>query len=205
MQDSPISRRPSVVTFDKDAFDEACATLMRLAVHEGCPDLLIGIKTGGLHVANSMAKAVGYSVPVLAITCRRPSSQYKSGLAGLKKLLTRLPRPVIDLLRVVEHKLLTGRAPSENIGDYQFDLAELAELERWLARSGPRPALLIVDDAIDTGTTLSLVLDAVRRRAPTEAKIASAVITVTTQRPRVLPDLTLYSGQLCRFPWSLDA
>jgi hypoxanthine phosphoribosyltransferase len=62
-----------------------------------------------------------------------------------------------------------------------------------------------VDDAVDTGTTLSVVMDAVRRHAPQAAKIRSAAITVTTERPLISPDYALYYRQLCRFPWSLDA
>src|SRR5437868_3862861 len=70
---------------------------------------------------------------------------------------------------------------------------------------GIRTGGLVVAEAVDSGTTLSLVLDAVRRRAPHAATIRSAAITVTTERPLTLPDYALYHRQLCRFPWSLDA
>jgi hypoxanthine phosphoribosyltransferase len=178
---------------------------MRLVVQDGCPDALIGIKTGGLHVAQAMAKAAGYTVPVLSLTCRRPSTRYKAKVAALKKLITRLPRPLVDRLRVVEHALLTHKPRSIERDDFQFDSEELAVLDEWLDHAGQRPSLVVVDDAIDTGATLSRVLDVVSRYAPPTAKIRSAVITVTTPKPWALPRYTLYRQQLCRFPWSLDA
>lgn len=208
MQNIPNPRRSGVVTFDRDGFDEACAALMRLVVQDGCPDALVGIRTGGLHVAQSMAKAAGYTVPVLSITCRRPSTKLKSG-SGLKKVLARFPRPLVDRLRILEHAILTGRPrpkpEAEDEDPFVFDTRELAELVNWLDGAGGRPSLVVVDDAIDTGATISRVLDAVAYHAPPAARIRSAVITVTTPRPWALPKYTLYSQQLCRFPWSLDA
>ncbi|PKU23239.1 phosphoribosyltransferase family protein [Telmatospirillum siberiense] len=204
MQNSPISRRPGVVTFDRAGFDEACAALMRLVVQDGCPDALIGIRTGGLYVAQSMAKAAGYTVPVLSITCRRPSTKYKSGSA-LKRLVTKLPRPIVDRLRVLEHAILTAKPKPPQQDDFHLDGDELKGLANWLEGAGQRPSLVVVDDAIDTGATISRVLDAVAYHAPPTARIRSAVITVTTPKPWALPRYTLYSQQLCRFPWSLDA
>lgn len=205
MQNSQIVRTNGVVSFDRASFDEACAALMRLVVQDGCPDALIGIRTGGLYVAESMAKAAGYTVPVLSLTCRRPSTQYKTSVATLKKIITKLPRPVVDRLRIMEHSLLTRKSQPVQPGDFQFDSEELALLDDWLESAGQRPSLVVVDDAIDTGATLSRVLDAVAHHAPPTARIRSAVITVTTPKPWALPRYTLYSQQLCRFPWSLDA
>jgi hypoxanthine phosphoribosyltransferase len=201
-----ISRNPGVVTFDQAAFDEACAELMRLVLHDGYPDALIGIRTGGLYVAESMARAAGNAVSVLSLTCRRNSTHYKSKMSGLKKLLTGLPRPLLDRMRLVEHALLTRRGPEKFQSEgYRFDPGELDLIDEWLSQSGPAPSLVIVDDAVDTGTTLSLVLDIVGRHAPPAATIRSAAITVTTPNPWALPRYTLYSQQLCRFPWSFDA
>ncbi|MDR3401550.1 MAG: phosphoribosyltransferase family protein [Chthoniobacter sp.] len=205
MQNSRVSRPSGVVSFNSAAFDEACAALMRLVVQDGCPDALIGIRTGGLYVAQSMAKAAGYTVPVLTITCRRPSTEYKIRLSALKKVVTRLPRPIVDRLRMIEHAVLTRKPQSIQPSDFQFDANELVAFDDWLDRAGGRPSLVIVDDAIDSGATISRVLDLVSRRVPPATKIRSAVVTVTTPHPLILPDYTLFCQQLCRFPWSLDA
>jgi hypoxanthine phosphoribosyltransferase len=204
MQNSLNLKQRDVVTFDREAFDEACGSLMQLVVQDGWPDVLIGIRTGGLFVAESMAKSVGYSLPVLSLTCRRPSSAAKSKFGAVKKIVSSLPRPVVDKLRVIEHAMLTKKMPSTRPEGYSFDQGELAILDDWLREAGPNPSIVVVDDAVDSGTTLSLVLDAVSQRAP-GGQVRSAVITVTTAKPWATPRYTLYRRQLCRFPWSLDA
>lgn len=169
------------------------------------PDALIGIRTGGLHVAQAMAGAVENRIPVLSLTCRRASSAHKDRAAALKSLVSQLPRPVVDRLRVWEHVMLTRRSRPVAPGPYHFDTGELAELDRWLAQAGGQPALLVVDDAVDTGATLSHVMDIVQRHAPAGSQVRSAAITVTTRQPLISPGYRLYDGQLCRFPWSFDA
>lgn len=203
MQQNGLKPR-DVVSFDQAAFDEACAALMQLVVQDEWPDLLIGIRTGGLYVAESMAKAVDFTLPVLSLTCRRNSTATKNRLGGLKKLIAALPRPIVDRLRVIEHKMQTKQPSKSRLENFTFDPGELAILDDWLREAGPNPGIVVVDDAVDTGATLALVLDAVAHRAPT-ARIRSAVITVTTDHPWATPRYTLYRRQLCRFPWSLDA
>ena len=200
-----IARSAGVVSFDRKSFAEVCAELMRRVNREGPPDVLIGIRTGGLVVAEAMATAVAGAVPILALTCRRPSSRHKPKSSTIRRLVAKLPRPLLDQLRLAEHALLTGRSTAVPRGEYQFAESELGSLDAWIATAGKQPSLLIVDDAVDSGATLSVVLDAIRRRAPLGATIRSAAITVTTERPLAMPDYALYHRQLCRFPWSLDA
>jgi hypoxanthine phosphoribosyltransferase len=140
----------------------------------------------------------------MSLTCRRPSTATKSKFSLVKKIVSSLPRPVVDRLRVIEHALLTRKPVRARPENYSFDQTELDILEDWLREAGPNPSIVVVDDAVDSGTTLSLVLDAVTQRAP-GGEVRSAVITVTTPKPWVTPRYTLYSRQLCRFPWSLDA
>jgi len=204
MQNGLNLKQQGVVTFDRDGFDEACGALMQLVVQDGWPDALVGIRTGGLYVAESMAKSVGFSLPVMTLTCRRPSTAAKSKFSAVKKIVSSLPRPVVDKLRLIEHAMLTKTSRRARPEGYSFDQSELAILEDWLREAGPNPSIVVVDDAVDTGATLSLVLDAVSQRAP-GGLVRSAVITVTTALPWATPRYTLYRRQLCRFPWSLDA
>ena len=66
-------------------------------------------------------------------------------------------------------------------------------------------SILIVDDAVDSGKTLKTIVDEVRKKYLT-AEIKTAVITVTTKQPIILPDYYLfYNHTLIRFPWSADS
>jgi hypoxanthine phosphoribosyltransferase len=207
-QETPAFVPPAtaVLGFDQDAFDRACAVLMTQVMRDGPPDALIAIPTGGLHVARAMVKAVAHRVAILSLTCRRSSTRYKTGGGTvLKTVLSRLPRPVVDQLRVAEHALLTRKPAAHDPDGYLLHADEIVRLGTWLRNAGPAPSLVVVDDAVDTGTTLSRILDIVRSQVPLAARIRSAVITVTTPQPAALPDYTLYRRQLCRFPWSFDA
>src|SRR5260221_9041712 len=151
---NPIISRPGgVVSLDRKSFDEVCAELMRLVNRDRRPDVLIGIRTGGLVVAESMAKAAGGDLPVLAMTCRRPSSRHKPKSSTMRRLVANLPRPVLDQLRVMEHALLTRRAPPPP-GQFHFGESELERLEAWVAAAGGRPSPLFVCDAVVSRPTL---------------------------------------------------
>jgi hypoxanthine phosphoribosyltransferase len=204
MQSSTALARQPVVSLDTQEFDAVCADLMAIVHRDSAPDLVVGIPTGGAYVAQAMTRAVKNDLTVLKLTCRRPSSNLKKG-SPLKKMLTRLPRPVVDQLRVIEHAVLTrkpARPPAER---YQFLDDELERITAWFAAAGRSPSVLVVDDAVDSGATLLQVIDRLRAMAPHGTTIRSAVVTVTTDRPLILPDYTMFHRQLCRFPWSLDA
>jgi uncharacterized protein len=200
--------RPSagaaVLSFNQESFDAACAELMRRVLRDGPLDLIVGIPTGGRYVAETMARAVDGAIPVRTLTCRRASTRYKTGTGLIRRLVAGLPQPILDRLRLIEHRILTHRPARVPSVHYRFDRGELAAFNDWVARAGKRPAVLVVDDAVDSGATLFQVLNAVRRCAPA-AQIRSAVITVTSDTPLVYPEYALYHRKLCRFPWSLDA
>jgi hypoxanthine phosphoribosyltransferase len=193
----------AILSFDHGNFDHACSRLMQLVNRDERPDMLIAIPAGGMHVARAMAAAAG-DLPVIPLTCRRPSSRRKHSPL-VRKLIASLPLPLLDRLRLLEHAMLTGRATAAPDEARCFDARELNALLAAITAAGTRPSLLVVDDAVDTGATLSAVLKTVARCAPAGATIRSAAITVTTSHPLVSTDYALYREQLCRFPWSLDA
>jgi hypoxanthine phosphoribosyltransferase len=196
--------RHSVRTLGRADFDAACASLMRMVAASYSPTLLIGIRTGGLVVAESMARAAAGSLPVLPLTCQRAGTATKSRLPFLHQLLAVLPRGVVDALRLLEHRLLSPRrkrlAKKPNI-----DHTEATAIGAQLATTHSQHRLLVVDDAVDSGVTLETVVGLLRSSCPADTDIRSAVITVTLEAPRAEPDYALYRGVLCRFPWSFDA
>ena len=173
---------------------------MGIAHGERRPDVLIAIRTGGAFVAEVMARAVQPRLRILPITCRRPSTRLKQAASWMMDLITLLPRPLLDRLRLLEHRFLTRRPPGAAAAQYRFDELEIAALARWLVTAGEAPFLLVVDDAVDSGVTLRHVIAMLRRHAPPGAVIRSAVIAVTTAQPVITADHALYRGRLCRFP-----
>ena len=195
-------RQPGVLTLTQSNFDQACKTLYDLACLSGMPDLLVAIPTGGLWVAQAMARSSRTAQPILPLTCRRPGTDAKRSSSLLRMAIARLPRPALDRLRLLEHRLINRTPPRPD--QRSFDRAELAALREWFTARPPHQAVLVVDDAVDSGATLHAVCTQIRQIAP-HAVLRSAAITVTTAAPLARPDHALYDRRLCRFPWSLDA
>lgn len=171
-----------VITLNKTDFTDACQRL-----EDKCrpfaPDLVIGIATGGAVIAEKIFPEVRH----LTVSARRPSSTRKDRLTPLMCVVRKLPVPIKNIMRMAESRILSFRRPVP---------PELEPID-----TGNAKRILVVDDAVDSGATLSGVLSAIR----TEGTVKSAVITVTTSRPIIKPDLSLYNNNtLIRFPWSLD-
>lgn len=179
---------------------------MRRVEQDYAPTLLVGVRTGGLVVAQAMARAASGPLPVMPLTCRRAGTEAKARIPLLGRALSALPRPLTDSLRVAELRLSAGRRRSRR-PQQEADAAELQEIAARIGTASPgrRPRVLVVDDAVDSGVTLAAVLESLRRICPPAVPVRSAVITVTIEGALAEPDYVLYRGVLCRFPWSLDA
>jgi uncharacterized protein len=196
----PIGSLPTR-TFGQAAFDAACTELTRMVGRDYAPALLVGVRTGGFVVATTMARVA--SLPVMPLTCRRPTTFFKSSIPGLKSLLAALPEPLLDALRRAEHRVAAGHRREARAT--LVDLAEAAAIGDRLRNLQPGARVLVVDDAVDSGVTLATVLQKLRAICPPGVVVRTAVITVTMEDPIVIPDYALYRGVLCRFPWSFDA
>jgi hypoxanthine phosphoribosyltransferase len=194
---------PTVQTLVGPAFEAACASLMNLASASYAPTLLVGIRTGGLFVAESMARSHPTALPVLSLTCRRAGTKTKSRIPGLNQMLVSLPQGMVDKLRLLEHRVLSARRARLAVVP-EVDQQEAKTIAEAVA-AAPGARILVVDDAVDSGLTLNAVLELLRGNTPAGTELRSAVITVTLDAPRVEPDYALYRGVLCRFPWSFDA
>ena len=188
-------------TLGQTAFDAACEELIGMVRRDYAPVLLVGVRTGGLVVAEAMARVT--SLPVLPLTCRRPSTAMKSRVPGLKPLLATLPEPLLNALRRAEHRLVSGHRRAAQ--PTQIDRTEAIAIGNWLRIVPDGARVLVVDDAVDSGLTLATVLRTLREECPPNIELRTAVITVTMKEPAVVPDYALYRGVLCRFPWSFDA
>jgi hypoxanthine phosphoribosyltransferase len=195
---------PPLRTLQQPAFEAACALLMRLVEADYAPTLIIGIRTGGWFVAEAMVRAAAVPLPVLPLTCRRPSTNAKAKVPLLRTAVASLPRSVTDLTRRLEHRWLSTRRLHQD-QPQNIDRSEAEAITAWLRKS-PHPArILVADDAVDSGVTLQTVLQALREIGRRGMELRSAAITQTMPHPHVAPNYVLWRETLCRFPWSLDA
>jgi hypoxanthine phosphoribosyltransferase len=177
---------------------------MRLVEVDYAPVLIIGIRTGGLTVATAMAATASSPLPVLPLTCRRVTTGAKSRVPFFRAALSALPRSLVDMLRRIEHRVLT-RSRVRNGGQQEVDQSEATAIADHVASLGSPARILVADDAVDSGTTLATVLRTLREVCPPGSEIRSAAITQTLEAPIARPDYVLFRGTLCRFPWSFDA
>ena len=191
-----------VVTLHPGAFEQACAELAQRCF-DWRPDLLIGIRAGGYVVAEAMRSALGDEAPpLLPITRQRASTHAKQNSRFIRRVLPHLPYSVTDRLRVLEHRALTSRHKPAEPPHWEPDHQELVQLQAQL-HGTPSHRILVIDDAVDTGTTLCAVMDIVHQLAPA-AQLRSAAIVQSTPQPAIVPNYVLHTRQLCRFPWSHD-
>lgn len=154
------------------------------------PDLIIGIENGGARVAESMFEGITHK----SVRCRRPSSESKDRATRTMELIRSLPEWLRNFLRMTEAALLSLKRTNR--------LVPPVELPADLLKGAKK--ILVVDDAVDSGTTLLAVLTALRYQ-PGEREIKSAVLTVTTNNPVETADYSIYNNRtLLRFPWSKD-
>ena len=175
-----------VLTFDKLRFAVECRRLETVVAASGfVPDVVLGIESGGRYVAELLFDGVEHCY----VSLRRPGTAAKQG--ALTKVLRRMPRFVNDALRLAESWVLSRRTPRPA----GFHLPEGLD---------GKQAILIVDDAVDSGSTMLSVRDAVVAAFP-QAHARCAAIVVTTDKPLIVPDYSLYlKNFLIRFPWSAD-
>ena len=181
-----------VVTLGPKQFSEACEHLAS-RIASLCPegfDLVIAIPRAGRYVAKELMPHLP-QCEYAEITCQRPSTKKKKGTVSA--ILKTLPTILTDMLRVIEAWCLPHlpvKPPAVHIPD--------GTLPKGCKR------ILIVDDSVDSGRTLLAVKNAVAAARP-HATITTAVITVTTKKPLITPDVRLYDTPvLVRSYWSAD-
>lgn len=173
-----------VLTLTPERFTEACHELERMIPTR--PDVVLGIASGGVYVAAEMFPGL----PHAQVVCRRPSTSRKNRHGRLTAMLRHMPIWMCDMLRRIEAHVLAGRerpVPAVEVPRSVVD-----------ART-----VLVVDDAVDSGTTMQAVVEGVERANPA-ARVMTAAIVVTTASPVIRPDFNLYDNILIRFPWAHD-
>ncbi len=188
----------NVLELNNIEFSQVCNELGGMVVKSNyCPDLIVGIATGGMIVANEIKNSGKFErTNFISIISRRPLTKVK-GKIGLEKVLKVFPVWVNNYLRILESNFrqLALKKNSKRT-------VEMSDESTSLIKAAKR--LLIVDDAIDSGITLYSVIERIHE-INKSLEIKTAVITVTWKKPVLKPDFQVYSQLLVRFPWSADA
>jgi hypoxanthine phosphoribosyltransferase len=199
-----------IQTIDRQAFREGCGRLWDISQQGFQPNLVVGVRSGGWCVAEEMKVARNPpGVLFVPLTCRRPTSDVKGKSALFLWSLKVLPYPILNLLRLVEYYALTlprCRAVRRT-GAAELRVAdeiELAGIRDAVAALRSDARVLIVDDSLDSGATLAIVIKTVRSLLPAQSIVRTAAYTVLGPAPIVEADFFLYQRINCRFPWSYD-
>lgn len=178
-----------VKTLTGTDFEKHCMILEEIIAGDFRPDLVIGIRTGGLIVSEIIFKDCKHDEVYL----QRPTTAGKNKM--MHRLLKGLPYAILDKLRIVE-SIVLDKLSSHKPRTDKFNIPDATQ---------NASKILIVDDAVDSGATLEAVVRAIKSSAPDDADIRTAVITVTTKSPIIRPDYYIYNDNtLIRFPWSMD-
>lgn len=191
-----------VKTLVGNEFDNACKELSNMIKKDYCPDLIIGVLTGGGFIGRQVYDYLKKqsSIEYTEIKIQRSGTQKKSR-SVVKKLMKMLPYFILDRLRIIESDILEYKAKKNN--PKREGSISLNEDVVSLLRDGNKNVLL-VDDAIDTGATLKLLKDYLITNYP-KIDVRVAVITVTMREPMIKADYCIYNNRtLVRFPWSND-
>lgn len=192
-----------VNTITRNQLDQLSNTLLTHIQKEAFTiDILIGIATGGVYVCKPIKQQLekdGWQGKYYEIKLSRPSTASKKRLK-LNTLLGKLPYFILNLLRNFE-MMLSERFKSKR---YDKAIEERVELPAALVEDiKRRNSVLLIDDAIDTGSTILAIKNVIQRINP-DIDIKVAVMTVTHKDPYVQPDYTLYERVLLRCPWAMD-
>ena len=192
----------SVVTLTPELLAQACCQLScRVKAAAFTPSLIIGIQHGGAEVARLMLKEFPEAA-YCEVKLSRPGSEQKS--KGLTHhLLQSMPVWCCNLLRIVESRINEWRSKGKEpvrIGEIRLP----DDVTSHLIALGENAAVLLVDDAVDTGATIHHAHLQLLKQFP-GISLRVAAITVTIPHPFCEADFFLYHNRtLCRFPWSND-
>ncbi len=191
-----------VITLNSRGFEDACSELASKVFSDITPLAVIGIKSGGYIVAENVLKVARESIPQLTlfgVSASRTTSQIKKKVK-IYRFFKLLPVPVLNAMRLVEHLVLSVQMLfcKHNNRHVTID----SDLETYI-KNLSEGVVLVVDDAIDSGSTIKSVLDDLNKINP-QISYYVAVLVVTQSSPLVQPCASLYENVLLRFPWAND-
>lgn len=192
-----------VLTISNDLLYELSVELSKkIKINEFSPDILIGIATGGIYISRTVHKVLlnnNWQGKYYEIELSRESTEVKKKLK-IKILLTKLSYFILNQLRKVE-MFISEHFKTEKYDSVKEDRVILPD--NLINDIRNNNSILLVDDAIDTGSTILAIKNIIKKFNPS-IDIKVAVLTVTHKKPYIEPDYTLYRRVLLRCPWAED-
>lgn len=151
------------------------------------PKWVVCIEKGGVLPGYLLQEIVGGEL--ISVVGRKPENYVKKLIS---KFLPLIPKNVRQGLRLLELRngVLDRRRVVEINGNCKFTKDE---------------NILLIDDAIDSGSTVSQVLSSLVLKGAERSKIKTCVINATNKYSLIDPNYCCYKQKVLGFPWSQDS
>ncbi|MDR2407610.1 MAG: hypothetical protein LBE13_05825 [Bacteroidales bacterium] len=191
-----------VITLLNEDFNTACKDLTNKIKNSFIPDIIVSIPTGGRDVGKMILKELDNKDILYAeIKVQRNTTKIKE-IKIIHYVIKNIPKFLANWIRILEIEIMLIKLKFKKT--IRTGTVELDENIDAFLKQGYKN-ILVVDDAIDSGSTVEFICSYIKKNYPTNI-IKIAVITVTTNKPLVDADYFLYHNRtLVRFPWSHDA
>ena len=124
----------------------------------------------------------------------------------IRWILRKIPYLVLDVLRNIEDCLLQLFPLNQTLLDeeiYDIILHCIGDINR--KRVSTEFPILIVDDAVDSGSTIRIIKEVLIKKVGIEKECIKILVLVKTRENSAIePDVVKYRNVLVRFPWSKD-
>lgn len=186
----------------KELRSEAFALCNAIRKDNFTPAIILGIATGGIYISQPIKEYFeekAWHGFYAEIKLSRHTTKIKKSI-NIKSILQRLPYSILNLLRMLEVTLFEKMKSNTYNPNKESRVILTKELQDNIKNA---KSILLVDDAIDTGTTLLAIKNVIKSLNP-HIIIKVAVLTVTHKKPYIVPDYTNHKRILLRCPWAED-
>ncbi|MBU3823022.1 hypothetical protein KO566_13200 [Flavobacteriaceae bacterium XHP0103] len=184
-----------VITLNSKGFKQKCSEL--IAQVDFHPDIIIGVQNGGTFVLNEFKASGKFGQADFEVVKIERKDNFKNNFFA-KLFLKYIPLKIADRLRVYEHNQVM-----DNLRSLSEERLSLLEINSNIDSNKTPKSILLVDDAIDTGSTMFIVKNNLTRIFG-NCQIKTAVISWTIPESIIKPDFYIFNNVLVRYPWSKD-
>lgn len=185
-----------VLTLTNQDLSRTCEKLVQQLDYK--PDLIVGVLNGGGYIVEEIKKSPKFKEVNYTAAKFQRNNQIKNNITA-KFLLKKLPYKILNKIRIIESNLARK---SISIIDKE-DLLNIELPIKSYNNTLNIKKILVVDDAIDTGKTMFVFKNNLKKFYP-EADIKIAVVSWTIEESIMKPDYYVHKNVLVRFPWAKD-